>query len=81
MPENAEIYKSPSAEGMSNSRNIDTAAMYSTLQPISTEINPGDDVTPSADSVSEQPQPAGGQAYPSAMNVPAAEQSESPVPL
>ena len=58
---NAEIRKSPQAEGMINSRNMDTAAVCSTLQLISTEGKVGDAVSPSADIAGKQSQQAGGQ--------------------
>ena len=44
---------------MSSSKNMDTAAVCSTLQLISTERNAGDNVSPSADSVHKQPKQAG----------------------
>ena len=57
----AEISKRSWAEGMSNSRNMDTAAVCSTLQPISIERNSGYNVSPSVDSASKQSQQTGGQ--------------------
>ena len=77
---NVEIDKSPQAEDMSNSRNMDTAAMCSTLQPISTERNAGDNASPSADRASKQSQHTGGQqTFPATMDVHVTQQSGSPV--
>ena len=66
----AQISNSIQAEGMSNIRNIDTIAVFNTLQLISTERNARHKVSPSVDSACKQPQQVGGQqAYQAAIDV------------
>ena len=52
----SEIGKSQQAEGISNSRDMNTAAIWSAGQHISTKENPESDILPHANSASKQPQ-------------------------